>query len=357
MNRCRRLLAPLCIILFGVLAWHGALDGAFVYDDEAIVVKNESIRSLTPASKFLDPSAISSDPRMQKSLWRPVTAFAYAALYAAGSGAPQPFHAAGIGLHILNALLVLWLITALFRSRTAGLITALVFLLHPAQVESVAWISALANPLFLTTYLLAALLFLLAIDTETKAYYPLSAFCFVLSLLSKEMAVTLPMLMAVIVMLRRRDGQKATYLSVLPYLAGGVGFAVLRSAVLGQTAQTGYWAGSLYAQALTMLKGFAQYVKLALAPYPLSLEYLWPAKQGLDAETALYALLLSGLLVLGFKLLRRAPKAGVGILLFAGALAPVSNLIPLTTIINERFLYLSLIGWGLIVSEILEHSG
>ncbi|MFH2203946.1 MAG: right-handed parallel beta-helix repeat-containing protein [Elusimicrobiota bacterium] len=254
-------------------------------------------------------------------------------------------------------MLVLWLITALFRSRTTGFITALVFLLHPAQVESVAWISALANPLFLTTYLLAALFFLRALDTGSKTYYPLSAFCFVLSLLSKEMAVTLPMLMAVIVMLRRRDGQKAAYLPVALYGAGAGGFAVLRSLVLGQTAQTGYWAGSFYFQALTMLKGFAYYVKLALAPYPLSLEYLWPAKQGLDAETAFYALLLGSLLALGVKLLRRAPKAGVGILLFAGALAPVSNLIPLTTIINERFMYLSLIGWGLIVSEILEHSG
>ncbi len=74
---------------------------------------------------------------------------------------------------------------------------ALVFLLHPAQTESVAWISALSNPLYLCFYLSSSILFLRW----------------------------------------RRDGSP-------------------------RTAQMGYWAGGPWHQALTMLVGFASYVKL-----------------------------------------------------------------------------------------------
>jgi hypothetical protein len=47
---------------------------------------------------------------------------------------------------------------------------------------------------------------------------------------------------------------------------------------------------------------------------------------------------------LGWRCLRRQPQAGFGILLFFLALAPVSNVIPINTVLNERYLSLPLLG-------------
>lgn len=343
------------LVAAGWLSWGRVMSAGFVYDDEVLVQKNEAIRSLTPLAKFWTPQAQSADPAMRRMIWRPANAFLYAAIYAVGGLDPRDFHVAVLAFHILDALLVFGLVWLLFDSRATAWLTALVFLLHPAQSESVAWVSGLANPACLCFYLLSFIAFLRR--ARSPVFYGASMGLFVLALLFKEMAITLPLVLALCVW-RDIGGEggrrRAGLLAVLPFLALAAGFAAVRARVVGQTAQAGYWAGGLYPQMLTMLKGFALYVKLTLLPWPLSLEYLLPAQRSVDAGVLACAALLVGLLGLGFWAMKTRPRLGLGILFFLISLAPVSNVIPLTTIINERFLYFSMIGWGLVLSELLE---
>jgi tetratricopeptide (TPR) repeat protein len=103
---------------------------------------------------------------------------------------------------------------------------------------------------------------------------------------------------------------------------------------------------------LTMVKGFGYYVRLMFVPYPLNVEYLFPIKYAVDAEVLFYGLLLVGIVYLGFKLMRSHAMASFGIFLFFLSLVPVSNLLPLREIINERFLYLSVAGFGMVLGQI-----
>jgi len=103
---------------------------------------------------------------------------------------------------------------------------------------------------------------------------------------------------------------------------------------------------------LTMVKGFGYYIRLMFIPYPLNVEYLFHVKYAVDAEVLIYGCLLAGVIYLGFRLIRSHAMASFGIFLFFLSLAPVSNLLPMKAIINERFLYLSVAGFGMVIGQI-----
>ena len=103
-----------------------------------------------------------------------------------------------------------------------------------------------------------------------------------------------------------------------------------------------------------MLKGFALYIKLMLCPYPLSVEYLFPVSHSLfEPSTFASLLLLSAAAWVAWRVRKSQPLLAFGIALFFASLIPVSNIIPIRTIINERFLYLAVAGFGLAVASVV----
>ncbi|MBI5883851.1 MAG: right-handed parallel beta-helix repeat-containing protein, partial [Elusimicrobia bacterium] len=356
-SRCAGPLALAAIVAVGWLAWSNTLQNGFVYDDEIIIVKNAAIRSLSPLSKFLRPDAQYDGALESRHTWRPLSVLSHAVIYRWAGLDPRAYHLSNVLLHVANALLAYALILVLFRSRTTALVAALVFLLHPGQTEAVAWASAQSNLLYVFFYLSASILFVRSEGRVWSPAFALSLACFGLSLLSKESAVSLPLALGLCLVMARvsgKDGKQAGLASLVPYIVLAGVYVLARSLTLGKTAQTGYWAGGLLPQMLTMAKGFATYVRIAVWPDPLTLEYLFPVKRALDAETLGCGILLAGLACLGWRCLRRQPQAGFGILFFFLALAPVSNVIPINTVINERYLYLPLLGYGLVLGALLE---
>ena len=346
------------LICAGLLVWGNTLRNGFVYDDETFIVANPGIRSLTPLTKFLAWETSAGDPQMSKDVWRPLTTFSSALNYQLFELNPAPYHLVNLVLHIINTLMVFWLVLLMAsgikrkakeQKRGEGrgavvvaLITAAIFLLHPVQVETVAWITQRSNLLFLFFYLLSFILLL-----KRKMAFSLVAFA--CSLLAKEMALSLPLvLLAYFIFIERKKFLPALY-QTLPYFLVLFAFVLARSAALGQVAQTGYWAGGFIPQMLTMVKGFAYYVKLMFLPYPLSIEYLFPIKTAVDLEIIAYALLLSGIIYLAWRARGQYPLLSFGLFWFFLSLVPVSNILPIRALINERFLYPGVIGFGLVV--------
>lgn len=127
---------------------------------------------------------------------------------------------------------------------------ALLFLVFPLHVESVSWIVGRVD-LFCTVFYLASLsLYFRFRKTGGSSYFALSLIAFFLSLISKEMAVTLPVVIAMAEILlpdslgwcklsiKRRAVYFASYMALL------AGFAVLRTALLG-TLVGGYGGGNI----------------------------------------------------------------------------------------------------------------
>lgn len=138
-----------------------------------------------------------------------------------------------------------------FKQRAAtAFAAALLFLVFPLHVESVSWIVGRVD-LFCTVFYLASLsLYFRFRKTGQFGYFALSLIAFFLSLISKEMAVTLPAVIAMAEILlpdslgwcklsiKRRAAYFASYMALL------AGFAVLRTALLG-TLVGGYGGGNI----------------------------------------------------------------------------------------------------------------
>jgi tetratricopeptide (TPR) repeat protein len=194
-----------------------ALNNDFVnWDDHRFVYENKRITSID--IDFFKWAF--TNKRMQ---WSPLRFFSHAIDYKIWKLNPLGHHLTNIILHSLDTFLVVLLVFALFKvvkSKTVpsptveedmrfqrkalitGVVTGLLFGLHPLHVESVAWVSERKDVLYTFFYLLSLMLYLKYVSplykTKKKYYYFLCLLCFTMALMSKAMAVTLPLVLIIL---------------------------------------------------------------------------------------------------------------------------------------------------------------
>jgi tetratricopeptide (TPR) repeat protein len=184
-----------------------SLSNDFVlWDDDFLIIDNRHIRSLDFA---LLKWAFLSAPG---SLWTPLVHLTFALDHALWGLEAKGFHLTNAVLHSVNAFLVALIVTRLvvigrengIRSgidRTAlvaGLVTALLFSLHPMRVESVVWASQRKDVLFALCYLVSVLTYLRYARKGGAGFYAASLVFFIMSLMSKPSAVTLPLVLLIL---------------------------------------------------------------------------------------------------------------------------------------------------------------
>ena len=136
------------------------------------------------------------------------------------------YHAVNLALH-LGACLLLWRV--LERLAIPGaLLAAVLFAVHPVNVESVAWIAQRKNLLALLGYLLAIYAFVRAEESRERLFpwYPLSLLCFIFALLSKGSVAPLPLVLIGIIGWRRTPTAR-DWARLSPFFCAAAGFAVL----------------------------------------------------------------------------------------------------------------------------------
>jgi len=144
---------------------------------------------------------------------------AMAARSPAGAGLPAAFnpavfHAASLLAHAAAAVVVFLILQHLVRRQWPTFVGALIFALHPIQVEAVAWASSLYTPLSALLGLLAIWQYLLFSDSReagdkssARFHYAMATIAFLLGMLTKPSVVTVPLIIAAIeIGLRGRDG-------------------------------------------------------------------------------------------------------------------------------------------------------
>jgi len=321
------------------LTYSGSFDGQFVSDDVRAVRDNERIRSLAPGhvasmlTSFYDASYV------------PVTELSLALDHALFGPEPFGFHVTNLILHLVCTLLVYAILARLGLGATAAALVALLWAVHPIQVESVAWISERKNVLS-GTFLLGA--FLAHLGWRERPRPALLAGVFLLyglALLSKLVAVVLPVLclahaFTVRSRLERRDGIVAGAMLLLAALALTVN--LVGSPVHGTSR---YHGGSPLVTWMSSSVVVLRY--LGHIVWPRDLAYAYdvvlhgsPFALPVLAGTATVAFGLAGALVL----MRRGRLTGFWLLWFFACLAPMLNLIPFRSMMQDRYLYLALLG-------------
>ena len=197
------LLGIAVISLVSYVVYRPALNGEFVLDDELLTQDK-----LIKVSDGLYRLWFTTEPT---DYW-PVTSSSFWFEWRLFRGSPTGYHITNLVIHVVDCLL-LWLL--LKRLKIPGsFLAALIFAVHPVNVESVAWIAQRKNLLAMLFFLLSALSYFSA-DRKFNAasggerkksawpWYLLSLLLFVFAMLSKGSVAVLPALLLLVIWWRR----------------------------------------------------------------------------------------------------------------------------------------------------------
>ncbi len=345
----RNRLSILLLIALGIIIYSNSFGNDFIWDDEKFVIDNVAIRNFSRFPTYFTssgPSSIGGDN------YRPLVPLSYAVDFYFWALNPMGYHLTNTALHIINAILLLFLLSRITKDYLIGLVASLFFLSHPIQTEAVTWISGRSNVLFLSFFLISFLFYLRYRKDESRSFYFLSLFAFIAALLSKEMAASLPFIFILFDYSYGKILPKIALRRYIPFFVALLAYVALRWEVTGRFGQCAYLTGSFYATALTMVRVVAHYLRLLVYPVGLCADYLnFPVSVTVTEPSVIISSgVIFFVLLLGIRLMRRFRHFSFGILWFFVTLVPVLNIIPIRTLMAERFLYLPSIGFFLVLS-------
>jgi dolichol-phosphate mannosyltransferase len=318
--------------------------GAVRWDDDYMVFENPAVARAAPAdvARLFDPRAPREDFGSEYTPLSNLTFFADR--WAFGLANHRLFHIQNVAYHALAAVLLFLLVNRVRQSAAVAFAAALIFGLHPAASEAVAWISGRRTALCATLMLGAALAFARWLADGRRLAYAASLVLALAADLVKQPAVALPLVLVVVDLARQgtrpAPGRRAA--AYVPHALLALGFAALHVAVGRREGIVGSHALDVVARLEVTAIALARYVWLAFYPSGLRPHYSMIFKPGeayaMIAGGALAAVALAAAIVFSR---RRAPALFLGAGGAVAALAPALGA-PGTQAIGERYLYLPL---------------
>lgn len=295
--------------------------------------------------------------------YHPVTLLSFALQYAVFGSHPAGYHWVNIILHTANILLVFHLVGQISRSQFLSIATALIFGLHPLQVESVAWVSShktLLSGFFSLTALGAYWQFL---QSRKSTFYIASLALFIIAVFSKPTAMTLPLVFAGLDRLispaakAPGPGQKV-FIRVLPHLFfSALALFLVLMAHLKEKAISPLTDRGLAAHSVIPFWSLAIYLKKIF--WPVDLIALYPPLSHVgwhQPDYAIPALFIIVVFFYAFAARKQFPFFAACLSGYILLLIPTMNLVPLSTPMADRYLYLPLIFPVLFAGRLIEQS-
>ena len=191
MLRIYKTLFLILLAYITVFAFYPAIMANFInLDDIVMVTENPDITSLS----FSNIKHVFSS--FQYKLYHPLVTLSYAVEYYFCKLDPYLYHIDNILLHILNTLILFFIIKKISKNFFVPYIVALLFAIHPIHVEVVSWVTSRKDTLYSVFFLSSILFYIKSYDSKhAKELFWLSVISFILSCLSKPMAITLPVVL------------------------------------------------------------------------------------------------------------------------------------------------------------------
>lgn len=314
------------VVNFGFLNW----------DDTWYIVNNDFIKSWHPGNLY----RIATEPVARN--FAPLTIGTFLVEYTLWGLWPGGYHATNVLLHALNVILVFGLVSRIGKNVFAAWGIAALFALHPVQVETVAWISS-RKTLLSTTFMLASFLCWLRVE-RTSRQEGWGTLWLILGLLTKASVVVIPPIVVVwdVLVGRKRFAETAAK-QIIPMF-----FAVM-SILVTMGAQTSIVGGVRSHIGASKLWIFAidctvlwRYVAMMFVPADLCVLYD-PATTDIPYWIAASIIAWLGTAWLIWKYREHYPMLAFCAASWILLLIPVLNLFPITTLMNDRYLYLPLV--------------
>ena len=363
------LIVIVLLSLFSTALYLNSFNNSFHFDDIPNIIENPHIRNLKDFPLFL--KGISS----YVGLPRVLTMLSFAVNYHFHRFDLWGYHLVNLMLHVLCGILVFFLARALFsfelgqeadkekmKTNLLSFLSALIFVSHPLQVNTVTYIVQRNEGLATFFYLLCLLLFISGSLKRGRArilFYLGAGGSFLCSIFSKETGFTVPLTVILFDFIficrgkKERLGRLRVYLPLffllavymLFFLRGGVLHLLLGQSKGGSITPWRYL--------LTQFNVIIQYFKLMILPFPhwLNVDHDFPLSGSLfEYPTLLSFCSLLLLICLAVYLIDKKRLISFSIFFFFVVLAPSSSVIPLWDFMVEYRLYLPLLSYSLIIA-------
>lgn len=377
----------LLIVLLSMAVYSNSLQGAFQFDDQANIVENAAIRSF---EVFRDPLKIKDldVPLNVKALFgtRYAGFLSLALNYRIHGYNVSGYHAVNISIHIVNALLVYWLVLFTLstplkvrpeeagdtypEARSAAFFSALLFAVHPLQTQAVTYIVQRFTSLATGFFLLSLVLYIGSRRSGRRAgcygLYAASLASAVCAMLTKEISVTLPLIILLYEFMFLEGEKKKRLLFLVPMLLTLCVIPLVMIFVNGPVSHldsstvfkiASSRSMSRWDYLFTQFSVIVTYIRLLVFPVGQNIDYDYPLFHSFFNSRVMlsfFFLVLTAGLGLRLLLVSRAkgPRAGriyrlaaFGIFWFFITLSVESSVIPIADVIFEHRTYLPSIGF------------
>jgi Tfp pilus assembly protein PilF len=250
-------------------------------------------------------------------------------------------HITNVVLHGINSFLVFRLIVTLFKKNRPAILIAILFLIHPQHIESVAWIAERKDVLYTFFYLLALLSYFKFKSSGNKLYYFICFILFIFSCLSKPMAVSLVIVINLIDYFIYNEKQFKQHLNKMPFFLVATLFSIITIKLINidvsmQNDANNY---SILSRIIFPFYELGFYIFKAILPINLTAIYQTPDST-IGLEVYLYAAFFIAVVFL--TLLKGNKYVKLVLLLYLFILLPVLQFIPNTnTLVADRYAYVS----------------
>lgn len=290
--------------------------------------------------------------------YAPVHILSYMLDYALWGANPAGYHLENVILHAFNGVLFYYFLRRSSLGEVESAAAAWIFLTHPVQVETVAWIAQRKNLLAMAFFLIAFLSYENYRRTGKHIPYLMAVGSMATAVLSKSIAVIFPLtvLLYDLTMPQHRARTRQTrVLDLLPLVLVATAAALM--AITSQSLDNGggrrqYHGGSPVATFFTMVPVLLSYIKDCIWPFGLSPSYETPIRIAPDLTFAAAFATLVLAVYGGIRLYRKNREVFFWYGLFFICLIPVLQIIPLVTLKNDRYLYFPLLGFAVIAVKV-----
>jgi len=345
------LCSAIIILIIGIF-WPVFSFDYVLYDDGGYVYNNQNVlRGLTLENvKWAFTT-------FDRSNWHPLTWLSYlldVELFGMNPGAQ---HGINLFFHILNSVLLFVILTKITGQRSASLIVAGLFAVHPLHVESVAWISERKDVLSTFFFLMALLCYARYIQKPSRTRYGFMALSYAIGLMAKPMLVTFPFVLLLLdfwpfhrLNSLTNNFKELTFIKrSVPLIIEKIPLFVLSaiSCVLTFLSQKEGGAVSnidFFSCVSNAFISYFMYLVKTVAPFHLSAFYPFPNNISV-LKLSISCVVLLCLAVIAIKRVRKSPWIFVGLAWYIGTLVPVIGIVHVGDLaMADRYTYIPHIG-------------
>lgn len=358
------------ILLFSFLAYSNIFQNQFLGDDKNYLENWQTIREIKNIPQLFLGHEFLGTPR-----YRPIGSTFLVLYYQLFGENPFGYHVVSLSIHLISTILIYAIALEICKRKIIAFIASLLFGIHPINIEVVGFMISSINIGY--AFFLASFFFYIQFRNSNQERFKWASLFFAsCAAFSYELTLTLPLIIILYDLCFRKLNLKkfTSNLSIYSfYFLVTFLYLFIRYFLLHIYDRITHLEGSFYLTMLVMVKVITKIISLLILPINLSINPIIPpgiqsllnpytialnkdkilSQKISDVDVLLGLILILSLIIIAYKNFAKKPIITFCIGWFFITLLPVANILPQTTIFQERYVYLPSFGYAFLLGYIL----